>query len=179
MKFNWQENKPLDIKDVAGLDKAIKQQIGFYAKSKARLHVILCACLQHMAAHNDASRLNHLFNELPVTVNKMGISVWLQAYTSLEFKKNKEGKVMWLGKDKNYLFKAEALDMPFYEMERNKKAIVPMTIEQKLLAVLTFGTNAVTKKNNHVSDYDKGLLAQITKAYKAYSENNKEAPANA
>lgn len=109
--------------------KVIERKIALEAKASMTraksLHILLVACAHHMAENRDASLFDKLWAALANSVNKRGMSIWMREFTTLEFRKNKDGVFKWLGKVENkqklYAFKLEGEQTPFYEMEAVRK----------------------------------------------------------
>ena len=123
----------VDFNDNQAVDKAIRAVTTGYAKYKPMLHAALVGCALHAVKHNDASKLTSLYNGLGDEINKKnGIMKWIEKFTSLQYKKNKAGVFMFIGKTVNkkneYAFVIEGEAIPFYDMPEVKKANKPFDL---------------------------------------------------
>jgi hypothetical protein len=152
-----------DVKKVAVETKAINTAIKAVHKSTGalapRIQAAMNACAFHMVEHKDASLMTNLYNGLGNAINrKQGMLVWITAYTSLEYKKDKSGNYKFLGKNKEYTFQIEGEKMAFYEMERVKKLAEPFSL------IAAFGSLVASaeRKLEKLDDTEKAFYKKLS-----------------
>ena len=128
--------------DVSKIDAHIKRLAAGYVKLKEQSHLVLIACMEHGMANKDFSKLTTLFNSLPDNANKRGMMIWLDAFTSARWMKNKEGTEMFLSRNadgqKVEPFILEAgYATPFYDMPKVKAQNKTFSFEEALAALLS------------------------------------------
>lgn len=137
----------LNSKDEKIVDKAIKSIVASYGKLKEKTHITLVACVEYSNEHRDGSKLDKLWNELPNSVNKRGIALWLKEYSGWKMSRDKAGNDKFLSRDedgnKAFWLKDQGKALPFYDMGKVQKDI------------------------EAVFDFDKALDGLISKAIKA------------
>ncbi len=143
-------------------------------RSKAcreELHVLLVACAEHMVKHNGADKFTNLFTALPENANKRGIGIWITRYCpGLEYRKDAAKKMKWLASE-GYKFIPAGETDPFYDMAKVKKdnETIP-SFAASILKLVSVHTDP--KKLAKETDYDKAMLAQVSRTVDLYIQKH-------
>ena len=150
--FDFEKFPRIDEGDLDTMSKVHNRIVKAYNSTVLResLHLLLDAYCRHAVKHSDCSLLTKLWHDLPVNGPHNQIRAWLEEFTTFKYMKDKTGVKRFLGRDddgaKAYLYNLAGSAMPFYELERAKKAK-----EDTWTAFGSFD-NALSKANKRVKD---------------------------
>jgi hypothetical protein len=126
--FDFEKFPRIDEGDLATMATLHKRIVKGYSSEvlREKLHLLLDVYSRHAVKYADCSLLTKLWNDLPVNGPHMQMLVWLDTFTTFKLMKDKSGVKRFLGRDddgaKAYLYNLAGSAMPFYELERAKKA---------------------------------------------------------
>ena len=169
--FDWNTYPKIDAANDNAIDKEISRLTKAYnnPKLKHALHVLICACVEHGVQHNSFAKLTNLIVRLPASVNKDGIKMFLEEYTSAKWLQNKDKVKMFLGRDADgktsFYYKPEMFDNPFYDMAKVKaKQDAVFTTSARLFSIIKQGEKAYKDGAVSPEEYEHELLNLLAKS---------------